>query len=62
MADTGKYFVVNEDENDTAPKQLHFCLEDAINDDALYIDVFDENGAKLHYYERIEGEYIRQAV
>ena len=59
MEDDGKFFVVNEDDNDTAPRKIHFELQKAIDEDSLYIDVFDENGNRLCHYERDGKEYVK---
>ena len=52
-------FVVNVDELDTAPRQIFFNLEDAVDDGAEYIDVFDENGIRICHYEKEGKEYIQ---
>jgi len=54
----GVYFVVNEDDTDTAPRQIFFNIKDAKKENSLYIDVFDKNGVKIGYFERENGDYF----
>ena len=53
------YYVVNEDELDATPRQIYFGLEDAQSDGAEHIDVFDDLGNKMYYYER-EGTLYKK--
>ena len=57
MAEEGKYFVVNEDENDTAPRKIYFVLEDAKLDGALFIDAFNEKGDRIYSLNNEKGDY-----
>jgi len=53
----GKYFVVNEDNLDSSPRQMFFSLGEAQDDGAEMIDVFDDKGKKVCYYEKDGKEY-----
>lgn len=55
--DKGKFFVVNEDSLDTAPRHIYFNLDEAVADGADYIDVFDEVGKPIHFYQLEDGKY-----
>lgn len=55
----GVYFVVNEDESDTAPRKIYFSLDEAEEDGAWYIDVFDNNGERIYSLTKEDKGYER---
>jgi len=52
-----KYFVCSNGEE---PDRIHFNWEDAVNENAIYIDSFDEHGQKVTAYKlvQVDGEYL----
>jgi hypothetical protein len=58
MNNLGKYFIPN---NGDSPDRIFFNIEDAIQSNQAFIDIFDENGIKIQVYE-MDGKTNRYVI